>query len=125
MPVLVMPTYPSNPDYSYRCVIERVTYGVHLYWLSRPGVWKFSLFDAARQPIRVGRPVLVGLPLLWRCRDPRRPPGDFFLVGPLDPPPTLDNLGTDFKLLYAGLADQARMAVAPSADAAVKIEEAP
>jgi hypothetical protein len=124
MPVLRLRTPPGNPAYGYRCIIEGVTYGIRLRWFSRAGVWRFSLYDAARQAIREERRINEGLSLLWRCRDPRRPPGDFFLVGP-STDPTLLSLGADHLLLYAGVADQLKNAVFTSADAAVQIEEVP
>ena len=124
MPVLRLRTPPGNPAYGYRCVIEGVTYGIRLRWFTRLAVWRFSIYDAARVAIREERVVSEGLPLLYRCRDPRRPPGDFFLVGSSDAP-TLLSLGVDHLLVYAGVADQMRNAVATAGADTVLIEEVP
>jgi len=123
MPV-IMPATLDLPSYTYRAPVEGVTYQWRFRWLTRPGAWYLDLSTDAGEAIRRGIKLVPGWWLLWRLRHPARPPGDLFLVGPMEAP-TLESLGRTHLLYYLTPADIAAVSTPTPASEAVTIEVVP
>lgn len=102
MSVLLMPTRQDAPSYTFEMDLENNTYGFAFAWNERDAAWYFDIFDAVGTPLLSSRKVTLGLPLLWRFRDSRLPPGELTVVdtGGQDQEAGLADLGTRVQMLY-------------------------
>jgi hypothetical protein len=98
MSVLVVPTSPvvNRTSYGQTITLEGATFGLQFDFNQRCCSWYMHLADANGVDIYNGVKLMCGLLLLGsRCKDPRRPPGDFFCLSATtdaSPPGVLDLL---------------------------------
>jgi hypothetical protein len=100
VPVL---TGPERPSTIQRTALDGRTYVLELDWSAREERWFFAISDAAGNPIRLGKRVVVGTDLLAHVVSDARPPG-MLLVVSLDgsnASPGLVDLGSRVQLIYA------------------------
>jgi hypothetical protein len=77
--ILTIPT-SSDPSYFQTTTLEGSTYGLQFDFNQRCSSWYMSIADASGVDIYNGVKLITGFLLLRRCKDPRKPPGDFFVV---------------------------------------------
>jgi hypothetical protein len=84
--IQVVPTDATGaPFYSQTTTLEGVQYLLTFSYAQREGAWYLSVADANGVDIYNGMKLVCSgpsgpIPLLWRCKDPRRPPGDLFVL---------------------------------------------
>jgi hypothetical protein len=76
--IQLVPTSDS-PFYSQTTVLEGTGYRLSFAYAPREDCWYLSLADSNGVDIYNGLKLIVGNPLLFKCKDPRRPPGEFFV----------------------------------------------
>ena len=93
MTIQTIPTF-SEPFYTEMSTIEGVSYLLSFAYAQREACWYLSIADANGVDIYNGIKLIVGNRLLKKCRDPRRPPGEFIVLsGTTDlSPPGLKDL---------------------------------
>lgn len=94
MAILTVPT-DSLPSYVQTCSFEGSKYILALQYNQRCAAWYLSIADADNVDIANGIKLITGFPLLAKCKDPRRPPGDLFVLSStsdLSPPSQPDLL---------------------------------
>lgn len=86
---------PPRPFYSQTTTLEGASYLLYFDYWAREDAWYLSIADANGVDIYNGMKLICSVPwvganrLLAKCKDPRRPPGDFLVVsgnGDYDPP---------------------------------------
>jgi len=100
---LTIQTVPTDatgaPFYSQTTTLEGAQYLLSFAFSQRESAWYLSLADANGVDVYNGMKLVCSsptqgpIPLLWRCKDPRRPPGDFFVLSgtsDLSPPGLAD-----------------------------------
>lgn len=96
MSIFVIPTDPLGlSSYFMTVSLEGTSYQIELDYNERCAAWYLSVADADNVDIYNGVKLMTGFPLLKKCRDPRRPPGDFFVMSSTadqSPPALLDLL---------------------------------
>jgi hypothetical protein len=94
MTIQVIPP-PSQPYVSQTTTIEGVPYLLYWDYNTRENAWYLSIADASGVDIYNGMKLICTVPsvgpnfLLAKCKDPRRPPGDFVVISQTndyDPP---------------------------------------
>jgi len=70
----------KTPNYTQQVLLDGITYIVRLHWNERERAWYFDLLDASNSPIISGRRLVANWPLLHRCADPRKPPGEIYCI---------------------------------------------
>lgn len=81
MSIFVIPTDPLGlSSYFMTVSLEGTSYQIELDYNERCAAWYLSVADADNVDIYNGVKLMTGFPLLKKCRDPRRPPGDFFVM---------------------------------------------
>ena len=103
MTVQLITTY-NYPFYSQTTTLEGTQYLLNFNYSQRENAWYMSLADANGVDIYNGMKLIVSDPnqgpnsLLFKCKDPRRPLGDFFVLSAspmnLDPPGLNDLVAT-------------------------------
>jgi hypothetical protein len=98
MTIQQIPTY-NYPFFSQTTTLEGTSYLLNFSYSQREDCWYMSMADANGVDIYNGMKLICSPPtgpnaLLFKCRDPRRPPGDFFVLsGNQDlSPPGLNDL---------------------------------
>ena len=79
MSVLVVPTF-AGPSYVQTTTLEGSKYVLQFNFNQRASCWYLDIADSAAVDIYNGIKLVCGIPLFRRCRDPRRPPGDFIVL---------------------------------------------
>lgn len=74
MPVQ-LPLDAADPIYRVGVTLNDTPYIFDVHWNGRDGAWYFDLLDSTEDPIRCGIKVVLGIPLGFRCTDPRFPRG--------------------------------------------------
>ena len=107
---MTIQTVPTDPlglaTYVQTTTFEGSEYVLEFDYNQRCAAWYLSIADASNVDIVNGTKLTCGIPLLRKCKDPRRPPGQLLVVSssPADqtPPGLLDLLpGTGrCQLLY-------------------------
>lgn len=106
MTIQVIPTDDTGvASYLQQTTLEGTTYNLAFQYNQRCACWYLSIADASNVDIYNGIKLVVGIPLLRKCTDPRRPPGDFLVISSTtdDSPPSLLDLLPDSgrcQLLY-------------------------
>ena len=105
MAIQLIPTTDA-PASTQTTTLEGTTFQLYLAFNTRVGAWYLSLADASGIDIYNGVKLIVGFPLLRKCKDPRRPAGDFVVLSStadLSPPGLEDLLAGSGRcqLLYA------------------------
>jgi hypothetical protein len=88
MTVQVIPT-SNAPFASQVTTLEGTGYGLAFAYAPREDAWYLSIADANGVDIINGIKLICSNRLLFKCKDPRRPPGEFIVVSvtpDLDPP---------------------------------------
>ena len=81
MTVQQIPTDPLGlSSYSQLTTLEGTTYTLQFDYNQRCASWSLSIADASNVDIVNGIKLSVGIPLLRKCVDPRRPPGDLIVI---------------------------------------------
>lgn len=80
MTVQLVPTAFTDPSYVQRCTFEGSLFVVQFDFNQRCAAWYMSIADSDGIDIYNGIKLTVGLMLLRRCADPRRPAGDFMCL---------------------------------------------
>lgn len=75
-----IPLEAGNPQYVQQVQFDGVTYGIRMHWNEREGAWYLDLLDAADDVIIAGRKLVADWPLLHRCVDARKPPGQIYCI---------------------------------------------
>jgi hypothetical protein len=70
----------ANPFDQLAVMLEGTAYNLAFAWNMRSSTWYLSIADGAQVDIYNGIKLIVGYPLLRMCADPRRPPGELFVV---------------------------------------------
>jgi hypothetical protein len=81
------------PSYVQTTTFEGTQYILELDYNQRCASWYLSIADANNVDIYNGIKLVTGFPLLRKCVDPRRPPGELFVfssTSDLSPPALLD-----------------------------------
>lgn len=99
MTVQLIPTF-NSPFFSQTTTLEGVSYLLNFAYSQREDAWYMSMADANGVDIYNGIKLICSAPpsapnaLLFKCKDPRRPIGDFFVLsGTQDvSPPGLNDL---------------------------------
>lgn len=103
MSLLLIPTFPSTPHQSMRVTLDGVTYEIHHRWNHRASLWLLDLYDAARNPLALGRPVVVDAYLIRQFHHIAGvPPGELvaFDTTEREIDPRFDDYGTRVELYY-------------------------
>jgi hypothetical protein len=102
--VVTIPCAAANSArWTQRTSVAGREYELAFDWNERRGRWSLSLADQDGSPIATGVTLVTSYPLLRGVIDPRRPPGDLFIVdttGLNDLEPGFADLGTRFVLAY-------------------------
>jgi hypothetical protein len=96
MTVQLVPTF-NSPSYSQTTTLEGISFLFSFIYSQREDCWYLSIADANGVDVYNGIKLIVGNPLLFKCVDPRRPPGELcVLSGTTDlSPPGLNDLIAD------------------------------
>lgn len=102
MAVRDLPTFPSNLDHRYNCVLDGETVIIEWHYNARAGRWTVHLFDVLGEPIRHGIRLVVGIDLLQRVTIDTCPPGTLEIVDTTgaDTEPDANTLGEECKVRY-------------------------
>jgi hypothetical protein len=75
--------------------LDGVDYEFNFQFNDREGFWYFDLLNLEGEYIRSGVKVVVNIPLIMRCRDEGRPPGELICIETLTEvtEPGLNDLG--------------------------------
>lgn len=79
----------SDPIWSTSMTFEGTTFGMYFAYNQRCASWYMSIADQDGVDIYNGVKLVTGFALLAKCRDPRRPAGDFVVfssTSDLSPP---------------------------------------
>ena len=88
----LIPTF-ADEMWTQSTTLEGTTYGLTFQFNCSTAAWYMSVADASGVDIYNGVKLTVGIPLLFRCKDIRRPAGDFVVVSSTtdtSPPGNLD-----------------------------------
>lgn len=93
MTVQIIPTY-DTPFWTQTTTLEGQTFQLEFAFNHREGCWYVSIADSAGVDIYNGCKLLCLQLLLRKCRDPRRPAGEFFVFDATgsNTPPGLSDL---------------------------------
>lgn len=93
MAILTIPT-TADPFYVQRTDLEGREYVLTFDYSTREGVWYLTIADDTETVLAAGVKLTVGLPLLYRFKDARMPPGLLFVYSSTgdDSPPGLADL---------------------------------
>ena len=108
MATLVIPTRTDGcPDYTFTIGLDGDTYRLRLLWQERSTSWYMDIQEVDGTPILSTRRLVLGLPLTFRYKDTRLPPGEFELQDTTaqDEEAGLFDLGSRVLLLYTEAAD--------------------
>ncbi len=94
MTLQAIPTF-TDPFPTVQTTLENVNYLLSFSYNTRSDTWWLSVADAGGVDIYNGLKLVCNVPLLRRCADSRRPPGELFVVDSTgqNTPPGLDDLG--------------------------------
>ena len=98
-----IPTLQSVAFYSQRTTIDDTEYVLRFKWNERDGAWFMDILDEDEGALALGLKLVPGWPILYYVPPlDYLPRGDFYVytTDGTAAEPTLDNLGTDFELLY-------------------------
>lgn len=104
----VIPLPVDAPLFTQKVTLTGSDYVLRFDYSGRQDCWYCGLYDATRQPIKVGMKVVCGWDVLRTCALSSRPPGQllFFSTktsatpGAEQPTPTFADLGRSVLLLY-------------------------
>jgi hypothetical protein len=87
---------PLSPFYQQTTVLESVQYVLSYAWNQRCSAWYLSIADANSVDIYNGMKLICNMGLLFKCSDPRKPPGQLYVVSSTNDvsPPGLQDLAT-------------------------------
>ncbi len=93
MTVQVIPT-GNAPFATQTTTLEGVAFLLSFVYSQREACWYVSIADANGVDVYNGVKLIVGNPLLFRCKDPRRPKGELFVLSSTNDlsPPGLNDL---------------------------------
>lgn len=100
--MVVIPLVGDLPHYTQQVELDGATFGLELQWNFREEAWFLSLADGEGDAIASGLKLVVGFPLITRCKDSRMP-GGFFQAQDTaggDQDPGFSDLGSRVKLYY-------------------------
>lgn len=105
MAFLEIPIRSDIPAYNFQINLEGIIYTLGFRYNSRLERWVMDVKDVDEVALVTGVPLLYGIPLLDRYKNPALPPGTFILIDETNAErnPTRDGLGEDYKLLYKEL----------------------
>lgn len=102
--MIEVPCTPNGEaDWTQRTALGGVDFLLRLRWSQREGHWLLTVSDADGVAIASGVVLVVGVYLLRRVVDSRRPAGELLVVdvsGANDVDPAFTDLGDRFALLY-------------------------
>lgn len=75
--MVIIPLVNDRPHYTMQVELDGGTFTLELQWNFREEAWYLSLGDSEADPIVAGVKLVVGFPLLTRCKDSRMPRGFF------------------------------------------------
>lgn len=103
MATILLPATADSPFYDFEVELEGAIYTIELRWNERADLWFLSLYDATGAPISQGRAAVLGVDLVGRTADARRPPGTIFVWDSAnnDEEAGRYDLGGRVQLLYA------------------------
>ena len=102
---LPLPT-SAAPRYSYRIILDGSEFKLSFHYLSRgDSSWHLSIYDKQDNPLAYNLKLIPWFDVLSGLPKGKLPAGKLGLVclseaDPYSPPVTLENLSTDFKLVY-------------------------
>ncbi len=93
----VVPITRGVENQEFQVQLDGVEYIIRLLWQDRDESWYFELSDALGTPIWMGQRIATGVPLLFQCVNPLRPPGELITIDTADEDkdPGLDDFGDD------------------------------
>lgn len=95
MSLVLVPTDATGAQiYEQQTTLDGATFNLYFNFNQRTQCWYLSVADSSGVDIYNGIKIITGLPLLRRCKDPRRPPGDFLCLSSTSnlSPPGLQDL---------------------------------
>ena len=103
MGTLVLPVRSDFTAYQFQVDLEGTIYTLDFGFNNRSERWYMSIFDSTAETLLIGDiPILINIPLADQYIDKRLPLGRFIAVDETgnNGEATIDNFGTDIKLLY-------------------------
>jgi hypothetical protein len=79
MTVQLIPTF-NEPSSVQHTTLEGTTFGLQFDFNQRCACWYLSIADTDGVDIYNGVKLICGFPLLRKCADPRRPPGELYVL---------------------------------------------
>lgn len=81
MSIYLLPVTSDDPHFQFLTRLEDVACRFEFLWNARDGYWQFALIgEDDGEPYFGFLRVVLGLDLLERCQDPRRPPGGLVAI---------------------------------------------
>lgn len=105
MSVQEIPLLTDDPSYDVDVELDGTTYSLRLSWNVRADMWIMDMYlptNAARIPVVLGQPCLLGL-LLTLGTYLNAPPGQIAIIGDRDP--ARNDWGTRAKMVYLDQAE--------------------
>lgn len=90
------------PAMSEEIILDDKSYRFRFSWNTRASFWSMEIFNSELETIVSGIKVVLNYELITRNPDRGLPPGEIFAIDPSDTLSeiTLNNLGTEIKLIY-------------------------
>ncbi len=80
MAAVIIPLQNNYPDYSIRVDLSGVEFLLSMKFNTRDSAWYLDLLDETALPIAQSIKVVLGLPLLRKIADARRPAGELIAI---------------------------------------------
>lgn len=102
MALQIIPTRSDVPCYDFQITLDGVILNLEFMWGDRLNLWTMNIFDLNQNPIVTGVPLFTEFPLLYKEKDVRLPPGQWFCVdtGNEGKNPGRDDFGSRVLLYY-------------------------
>lgn len=96
-----LPLRSDAPFFDFSVELDGVSYGFAFAWNTRSQQWTVQLLTAEEDPVAVS-PLVIDLPLFFRSRDARKPPGLLLAVDTSGEgaDPGLHDLGSRVVVIY-------------------------
>jgi len=103
MATIILPVRSDFSAYQFQVDLEGAIYTLDFGFNTRSNRWYMSIYDSTGETLLVGDiPILINIPLADQYIDKRLPLGRFIAIDETgnNGNPTINNFGTDIKLLY-------------------------
>lgn len=80
MALQIIPVRSDLPAYDFQITLDDVILNLSFSWSERSQLWSMDVADLNQDMIVSGVPLFTEYPLLFRFKDERLPPGQWFCV---------------------------------------------